>query len=87
MRAYSVTVTDAPTLLVDKDNINRTVYVTVVGNKILAVGGSNVAYSTGLQIAKHTAPLTFFVPLNEQLYARCDAGQTDDVRVLLPDGD
>jgi hypothetical protein len=87
MRAYVTTVTDAVTLLVDSDNKNRTVYLNVVGNKILAIGGSSVTYATGLLIAKHAAPLEIFVPTGERIYARCDTGETDDVRVLTPDAD
>lgn len=87
MKAYVTTVTDAATLLVDADDKNRTVYLNVVGNKILAIGGSDVTYATGLLIAKHAAPLEIFVPLKERIYARCSTGETDDVRVLLPDLD
>jgi hypothetical protein len=87
MRATQVTVTDAATLLVDKDNINRTIYIAVVGNKKVAIGGASVTYSTGLLIEKHSAPLTFFVPLNERIYGICTTSETDDVRILLPDAD
>lgn len=87
MRSTQVTVTDAVTLLVDKDNINRTIYINVVGNKKIALGNSTVTFATGLQIEKHSAPQNFFVPLNERIYAICNTGETDDVRVLLPDAD
>lgn len=87
MRGYKVTVSDAATLLIAADDKNRYAYFNVVGNKILALGNSSVTYATGLQIAKHTAPLEIFVPLGETLYAICDTGESDDVRVLLPDAD
>lgn len=87
MRGYKVTVTDQVTLLVLPDNKNRTIYVNVVGNETIAVGNTAVTFADGLLIAKHTAPQQIVVPTGEALYAVCDTGKTDDVRILMPDGD
>ena len=87
MKAYQVTVTDAVILLVDADDKNRYVYVHVVGNKKVSLGDSSVTYDGGMLIEKHTAPIEIFVPLKEKIYARCTTGETDDVRVLVPDQD
>lgn len=87
MRAYKVTVTSTATELVAADNLNRQVYLNVVGNKILAIGGQTVTYATGLLIAKHTEPIHIEVPLGETLWAICDTGETDDVRLLVRDAD
>lgn len=87
MRAYKVTVTATATELVAADNLNRQVYVNVVGNKILAIGGNNVTYAQGLLIAKHTEPIHIELPLGESLWAICDTAETDDVRVLVRDAD
>lgn len=87
MRSYKVTVTDTAISLIAADNINRDALVGIVGNQTIAVGNASVTFATGLQLEKHTAPIHIFVPIGESLYAICDTGQTDDVRVLLPDGD
>ena len=87
MRSYKVTVTDTAINLITADNINRVAYVNIVGNQAIAVGNSSVTFATGLLLEKHTAPIHIDVPLGETLWAICTSGQTDDVRVLLPDGD
>lgn len=87
MRGYKVTVTDTATQLVAADNLNRQVYLNVAGNKILAVGGNDVTYAQGLLIAKHAEPIHIEVPLGESLWAICDTGETDDVRLLVRDAD
>ena len=87
MRAYKVTVTDTAAQLIASDNINRVAYIGIVGNQSIAVGNSSVTFATGLILEKHTAPIHIDVPLGESLWAICDTGVTDDVRVLLPDGD
>jgi len=87
MRAYKVTVTDTAINLIAGDNINRVAYIGIVGNQSIAVGNSSVTFATGLILEKHTAPIHIDVPLGESLWAIADTGVTDDVRVLLPDGD
>jgi hypothetical protein len=87
MRSYQKTVTATPQILIAADNINRIAYISIVGNQDIAVGNSSVTFATGLLLEKHSAPIHIDVPLGETLWAVCDAGQTDDVRVLLPDGD
>lgn len=87
MRSYKVTVTDTASVLISADNINRIAYIGIVGNQAVAVGNSSVTFATGLLLEKHTAPIHIDVPLGETLWAICTAGQTDDVRVLLPDSD
>ncbi len=87
MRSYQVTVTDAASVLISADNINRIAYIGIVGNQTIAVGNSSVTFASGLQLEKHTVPIHIDVPLGETLWAICTAGQTDDVRVLLPDSD
>ena len=87
MRAYKVTVTDTATQLIASDNINRVAYIGIVGNQSIAVGNSSVTFATGLLLEKHTVPIHIDVPLGQTLWAICDTGQTDDVRILLPDSD
>ena len=87
MRAYQVTVTDERSVLIAADDQNRTAYINIVGNEDIAVGNVTVTFATGLLLEKHTAPIAIQVPIKETLYAICDTGKTDDVRVLLPDAD
>ena len=82
---YSVTSTRQ--IVVDKDDQPRTVYLQIVGNSTVYVGGSDVTSSNGLPYEKHTSPHTVFVPTNETLYAVCASGETENLRVLLPDLD
>lgn len=86
MKSAAVTVTTSPTLIVPKDDKNRYVYIHVVGNATVYLGASNVTTSTGLATEKHTSPIEFFVPLNEQIYGIVSTA-TEDVRVLTPDLD
>jgi hypothetical protein len=87
MRSYKVTVTDTATNLITADNINRVAYIGIVGNQTIAVGNSAVTFATGLQLVKHTVPIHIDVPLGETLWGICNTGQTDDIRILLPDND
>lgn len=87
MRGYKVTVTSTVAPLVIADNKHRTIYINVVGNESIAIGNSTVSFAEGLLIAKHTTPQTIEVPQGEGIWAICDAGKTDDVRILMPDGD
>lgn len=87
MRAYKVTVTDTAAVLVAADDKFRTVYVNIVGNQTIAIGNSAVTFADSMQLEKHTVPFAIELPLGETLYAICNTGQTDDVRVLTPDAD
>jgi len=84
MKSTSVTITTSPTLLVEKDETNRYVYLHVNGNTTVYLGGSDVSTSNGLNTEKHTTPLEMFLPINEQLYGIV-ASATEDVRVLIGD--
>jgi hypothetical protein len=87
MKSITVTVTDERVLLVAADDKNRTVYMNIVGNEPVAIGGADVTFANGLLLVKHTSPQEVFVPLKETIFAICDTGDSDDVRILLPDTD
>lgn len=88
MRATRVTVNGTtPTLLVDADNKNRNIYLHVVGNQAVALGGSTVTFATGLLTEKHTSPVEIFLPLGETIYGICAAGTTESICVMTPDLD
>jgi hypothetical protein len=82
---YSVTSTRQ--IVVAKDDQPRDVYIQIVGNSTVYVGGADVTSSLGVPYEKHSSPHTVFVPTNETLYAVCASGVTESLRVLLPDLD
>jgi len=84
MKSASVTVTTEPTLLIAKNETNRYVYLHVVGNATVFLGGSNVSTSNGLATEKQTTPLEIFLPINEELHGIVET-MTEDVRVLIGD--
>ncbi len=87
MISKSFAVTDARQIVVAKDDIPRHVYIQIVGNATVYVGGADVTNSNGLPYEKHTSPHDVFVPTNETLYAVMASGVTETLRVLLPDLD
>ncbi len=87
MISKSYSVTDARQIVVAKEDLPRHVYIQIVGNSVVYVGGSDVTSSNGLPYEKHTSPHDVFVPTNETIYAVCANGVTETLRVLLPDLD
>jgi hypothetical protein len=86
MKSAAVTVTTSPTLVIEKDDIARYVYLHVVGNSTVYLGASNVSTANGLHLEKHTSPIEIFVPQNERIYGIV-ATSTEAIRVLTPDLD
>jgi hypothetical protein len=52
------------------------------GAQWIYLGGANVTSSNGLHTEKHTSPIAFFLPPNNELWAVCASGETADVRIL-----
>lgn len=84
MNAYKVTVTDTAAVLIPADNINRRVWVQVVDNETIWIGGPTVTTANGFPLFKHTAPLEGGLPPGVPLYAIADAAKSVDVRVITP---
>lgn len=87
MKAYKVTVTDAVTELVPRDNLNRPVYVQIEGNNTVYIGGSNVTAAQGFPIIKHSAPIQGGLPAGDGLWGICAAGVTEVIRIITVDAD
>jgi hypothetical protein len=87
MRAFKVTVTDTVTQLVERDDINRPVYVQIEGNNTVYIGGPTVTSAQGFPIVKHTAPIQGGLPAGDGLWAICAAGQTEVIRIITTDSD
>lgn len=87
MKAYKVTVTDAVTELIPRDNINRGVWVSIEGNNTIYIGGENVTADQGFPILKHTEPLAGQLGVGDGLWGICALGQTEIIRIITPDQD
>lgn len=87
MKAYKVTVTDAITLLVPRDNIYRGMWVQIEGNNTIYIGGENVSAAQGFPIAKHAAPIQGELGVGDGLWGICASGQTETIRIITPDQD
>lgn len=85
MISTAVTVTDAPTLLVPKDDKPRTVYLHNSAGVTVYIGGSAVTTTNGWHLGNGESQ-DLFVPTNEQVYAIVSSG-THAVNVLTPDLD
>jgi hypothetical protein len=81
MISASVTVGTTPTLLVAAGLGTRTVYVHVIGNATVYLGGATVTTATGTATQKHTTPLPIELRAGQALYGIV-ASSTEDVRVL-----
>lgn len=87
MRSYKVHCTDERTLLVDSDDVSRTIYIHHEDdNDIIYVGGDNVTVENGFHL-HYLDTLTFFLPAGEKLYAVTETGEELDAWVLTPDPD
>jgi hypothetical protein len=87
MNTTAHTVTSTRSLVIPKDNLTRTVYLHVVGNGTVYIGGSNVTTTNGMLTEKHAVPFQFILPDNEELYAITAVGVTEDLRILTPSVD
>lgn len=84
MKAYKVTVTDTPTLLVAADNLNRPIWMQIEGNNTVYIGASDVTVDQGFPILKHSAPLQGGLGPGDALYGICASGVTEVVRLIIP---
>jgi hypothetical protein len=87
MRSYSTTVTTDAAILVEPDDINRTVYIYASTDPIY-LGGENVSTTNGLKVLEEIT-LSIVVPRNETIYAVSseEANGGVAVSVLTPDPD
>lgn len=87
MISKSYSITDARQIVVAADDQPRHVYIQIVGNSTVYVGGADVTSSLGVPYEKHSSPHTVFVPTNQTIYAVCATAVTETLRVLTPDLD
>lgn len=82
MISTAVTVGTTRVKLLDASNSWRTVYVHVIGNEPVYMGGSDVTTANGLQTEKHTSPIEFYIPAEEELWAV--SGSSVEIRFMKP---
>ena len=87
MNSTTHTVTSTRSLVIAKDDVTRTVYLHVLGNGTVYIGGSDVTTANGMLTEKHAVPFQFILPNNEELYAITAAGITEELRILTPNTD
>lgn len=85
MRAFRVSVTSTPQLVVEVDDVPRPAWVQILGNSTVYLGGANVSSTTGFPIVKHSAPLEGGIPPGESLYCCTADGETETLCVILQD--
>ena len=87
MISQNYSITDTRQIIVAAEDKNRSIYIQIIGNSNVYLGGSNVTDSNGIPMAKHESFHEIFVPMNETIYAVCASGVTESIRLLLPNVD
>ena len=86
MISGSYTITTTSQLILAAAPSSRTIYLHMIGNAVVYLGGADVTSSNGMPTEKGAVPFEFFLPPNETLYAVVAAG-TETLRVLRPSND
>jgi hypothetical protein len=81
MISATVTVGTTPTLLVAGSVGTRLIYLHVIGNTTVYLGGATVTTAAGLATEKNTTPIEIQVRAGDSLYGIVASG-TVDVRVM-----
>lgn len=81
MISDTVTVGTTPTLLMAGATGTRTIYLHVVGNTTIYIGGATVTTTAGLATEKHTTPIPIVLRDGDSLYGIVASG-TADMRVM-----
>ena len=81
MISENFTIGTTASKILDASNSNRHVYVQIIGNITVYMGGSTVTAANGLATEKHTNPIDLFIPDGEELWAVV-ANDTADLRIM-----
>jgi hypothetical protein len=81
-RAFTITTTASK--VIDSEPLTRLVYLHVLGNGVVYLGGSDVTSTNGLLTEKAAAPQPLTIPTNEELWAVvAPATGNEELRVLV----
>ena len=81
MISTTITVGTTPTLLMAGATGTRTIYLHIVGNTAVYIGGATVTTTAGLATEKHTTPIPIVLRDGDSLYGIVASG-TEDMRVM-----
>ena len=82
MISTSHTVTTTPSKILAKSDSMRSIYIHVTGNGTVYLGGSDVTTANGLATEKHTTPIEFAIPSQDELWAVVASG-TENLRIMV----
>lgn len=85
MKSSAVTVGTTAAIVVESDDVARTVYLHHESNQAIYLGGSDVTTANGLHMKK-SQTYTIALKAKETIYAIADAA-AQELRVLTPDVD
>ena len=79
---FAHTVTTTATKVLDADNLNREVFLQIIGNSTVYLGDDNqVTASNGFPIVKHTSAIRGVLGVGQELWAIVASG-TESLRVF-----
>lgn len=79
---FSHTVTDEATKVLDSDDLNREVFLQIIGNSTVYLGDNDsVTTANGFPVVKHTNAIRGVLGAGQELWAIVASG-TEDLRVF-----
>ncbi len=81
MKSTKYTITTTRQAIAPIRNNYRAIYLHVIGNGIVYLGGETVTSADGTPTEKGAVPLELYIPAGETVYAVVASG-TEDLRVL-----
>ena len=79
---FSHTVTDEATKVLDADDLNREVFLQIIGNATVYLGDNDsVTTANGFPVVKHTNAIRGLLGAGQELWAIVASG-TEDLRVF-----
>ncbi len=81
MKSTKYTITTTPQAIAPIRNNYRAIYIHVIGNGIVYLGGQTVTIADGTTTEKGAVPLKIYIPAGETVYALVESA-TEDLRVL-----
>jgi hypothetical protein len=83
MKSRNFTVTSTSSEVIAAEPSTRQVYLHVLGNGVVYIGGADVTTTNGLLTEKAAAPQPLTIPPGENLFAVTAVGVTEELRVLV----
>ena len=83
MKSSAYTITSTASRVITAEPLTRLVYLHVLGNGVVYLGGSDVTAANGLLTEKAAAPQPLTIPNGEELWAVTGVGITEELRILV----